>query len=261
MAQKSLLAGIDTGLLNKFTPDLLNQETVTKAPEVQAPKKKRRIKGGVHLSFSDQLKDDPAWMNETLAHIKDLTTHKITISLHKKLWEWGYSFVIHSFIYQRSEMDIMAIDGNGFVTEYEVKSCRQDYVRDFDKCVFTTKAMNKHGLLKKGEFITNRFYYVCPENLIDIDHLPDHAGLIYYIDPAPGKKLIFRTIKEAPMLHTNRPAPFFYKTVALRLYDRYAAMVKKYQHKSVLNFLSDGETNKDNSEHNSSAQGNVNAGG
>jgi hypothetical protein len=197
--------------------------------------------------------DDPGWLYERVGKLlRPNLCQLITVLLQRQLWEQGHNFVIKGLTYQNSEMDIITIT-NDQVNEFEIKTDRVDFARDFKKCIFMGRAINKHGLLKAGKAITNRFWFVCPTGLIDEDHLPDYCGLMYFLDKPIGEKQ-FQIIREAPLLHSERVTPGFYKTLAGRLYDRYINMVKKYQHSSVINSLLYGkkdppETNIDQAEH------------
>lgn len=259
----SKIPAINPDLLAKYL-DVTNspalQQDPVKQPRPQQVAKpiKKKPEGFVSI-----LKEDVLWLNEKLSHIKNLTTNKMTVSLQRHLWGQGQSFVVKGFTYQNSEMDIMSLS-NDFLTEYEIKSCRHDYVKDFGKMIFRgSMPSSKHAMMKAGKSIVNRFYYVCPPGLIDLDHLPDYAGLIYFEDPTPSGHLCFKMIKDAPLLHTSRVPPGFYKTLCSRIYDRYVNITRRYQHRSLLNFLSDGtdQENKNNSTDNTTTPGIINPNG
>ena len=109
------------------------------------------------------------------------------------------------------ECDILMINKNHFATEFEIKRSKSDFNADFKK-------VHKHSLLSNRDNIRdltfekhygsgwfccpNYFYYVCETNLIDLNNIPDYAGLIYVGQDS------FSVIKRAPRLHkfkvTNR---------------------------------------------------------
>lgn len=238
-----LLDSMDPDLLKNFLPGGIPLKTDLVKLPVPAAKKVKRSKKKLSDTFQQILREDVQWFNERLPHDARITTGKITVSLQRQLWEWGHSFVIKGMMYQNSEMDMFSMNYDR-VNEYEIKSSREDYLRDFDKCVYVGKVMNKHGLLRTGKALANKFWYVCVPGLIDEDHLPEYAGLIYYHDHGPDKRFRFEIIKEAPQLHPNRVSPNFYKTLADRLYGRYYSMVRKYQGNSMLNHLKNFDATK-----------------
>lgn len=85
------------------------------------------------------------------------------------------------------EGDVMMVSPSGFVTEYEVKTSRADFKKDFSK-------VSKHNRLKKPNapskswgypYAPNYFYYVCIDGLIKKDEVPAYAGLIYIVGGIP----------------------------------------------------------------------------
>lgn len=244
MDPKKLLDGIPSDLLSKFKiVQNAALPAASKPVEVKSrfvPNKKQAPKN-TSTTFAGMLKEDTKWLYEKLQHDKKFTTHKITVSLIKKLMKDSFPFVIGSFKYQNSEMDVASIYQDIF-TEYEIKTCRSDYAdKEFKKCVWKGRPVNKHGLIRAGEWIANRFYFVCPENLIDIDHLPEYAGLIYFIDQGPNKIYKFIEVKPAPWLHQRKLPTGFYKTLATSCYNRWINIVKQNQVRSLHNILEDEE--------------------
>jgi hypothetical protein len=57
--------------------------------------------------------------------------------------------------------------------------------------------------------IPNRFYFVCPQNIIPVSDVPTYAGLIY------NEEFGLKVIKEAPLLHKIK-------------HDYFPVLVKKY---------------------------------
>ena len=116
------------------------------------------------------------------------------------------------------ESDVFIQKESGYCYEMEVKISRPDFFAD-------KKKVDKHKILSTGTYMVkhwapgnivdgkyqraepvekevvhknrpNKFYYVVPENLIQLSEVPDYAGLLYY-NPAFGIK----KIKEAPFIH------------------------------------------------------------
>jgi hypothetical protein len=75
--------------------------------------------------------------------------------------------------------DVYATNGETS-TVIEVKTSHSDFVNDKNKYSRTEQAKNsKH-------FLGNYHYYLCPENLIKENELPENWGLLYWT----GKKII-----------------------------------------------------------------------
>jgi len=75
------------------------------------------------------------------------------------------------------EMDVVKIARSGYITEYEIKMSRSDFKADFKKGL---RSGQKHEKLKCGDGKANRFYFVVPVDLVSVDEVPDHCGLIYF---------------------------------------------------------------------------------
>ena len=92
------------------------------------------------------------------------------------------------FVFDDSEYDVLAFNKNYFLTEYEVKISRNDFLADAKKKKW--KNYNQKG------YCPNYFYYVCPEGLIKSEELNGFAGLIYV-----NSKNVLTVIKKARRLH------------------------------------------------------------
>lgn len=151
------------------------------------------------------------------------------------------------------ESDVWALNRNNFAIEYEIKTSLLDFQNDakkIDKHVILesghlTKYSYKRGNRRKyilGESARqkvpknklidlrtvktekrsrpNRFYYVCPKNVIPKKEIPDHAGLIY-LDK--GMKII----KTAPLLHNIKVGNDVYKQLTMKLYYKWLKSLSK----------------------------------
>lgn len=98
------------------------------------------------------------------------------------------------------EADILSITQAGYIYEYEIKTSISDFKADFKNKRY--KHMLLDGKLKKSyENIPRKFFFVCPEGLLDVNDIPPYAGLIYVIESQYNMRL--KTVKDAP---TNRLA-------------------------------------------------------
>ena len=87
------------------------------------------------------------------------------------------------------EYDVISLNKAGNITEFEVKISRSDFKADKKKRKF------KYYEQKNFSLMPNRFYYACPEGLIQPEEIPSYAGLIYF----NGEELAI--IKSAPLIH------------------------------------------------------------
>lgn len=96
-----------------------------------------------------------------------------------------------SFFYGKSRIDFWTLDcipsKNFMTTAYEIKISRGDYKNDNE--------VKQSGALKYSD----RFYYVTPPGLINVDELPEWAGLQEWA----GK--VFRTVKRAALRRKADP--------------------------------------------------------
>jgi len=110
------------------------------------------------------------------------------------------------------ETDFLVVQNNGYSIDFEVKISRSDFLIE-------KKKIHKHNILKNGYFQVdyryggkyeknepiytnnrpNKFYFVCPENLIKESDLEPHQGLIYVLESGQLKK-----IREARFLHKEK---------------------------------------------------------
>lgn len=100
------------------------------------------------------------------------------------------------------EADVLMVTKARMVYEYEIKTSRADFKKDFSKIskhkIYSSDRpyMVKHRNYPKKP---NHFYYVCTEGLIKPSEIPSYAGLIY-ISPEG----FVRYIKKAPKLHNHK---------------------------------------------------------
>ncbi len=122
------------------------------------------------------------------------------------------------------ESDFLTVTANGYIDEYEIKISRQDFKADLKKhrhLAYThlspwTWAYRPYGWWgKTGPYTEigskarypNRFWYVVPEGLIDVEDLPEHAGLLWVINTNPLMKhppLRIKKVRAAPILHHQK---------------------------------------------------------
>jgi hypothetical protein len=79
---------------------------------------------------------------------------------------------VNNLLYS-SEADVLSVLKSGYISEFEVKISRSDFLAD------AKKEKWKFFENKIEEGIPNYFYYACPDNLISKEEIQDFAGLIY----------------------------------------------------------------------------------
>lgn len=120
----------------------------------------------------------------------------IKYQLMKWIKSHSYDIIIPNYYPDGYEMDVLRIANNSnYLVEYEIKISLSDYKADFKKG--TKYGYSKHEKLQYGKSLCNRFYFVCPQNIIK--SVPAYAGLIYYLH----ENNTFQIKKAAPLLHKN----------------------------------------------------------
>lgn len=142
------------------------------------------------------------------------------------------------------EADVLGVNRNGFMYEYEIKRSKSDFLADFKnkphkhRKFKERKAIHIYDEWKKGKktgnrferiLIPNRFFFVCEDNLISKDEVPEYAGLIY-VNPQTQTTL---EVKSAPLLHRNKANTEIYERIATVLSQRiiYGCSYYSYKHK------------------------------
>ena len=114
---------------------------------------------------------------------------------------------IHNFFGMRSESDVIAINPNGYLVEFEVKLTKADFIKDKDKIIsIKRKRINKHKLYEQGGE-SAMFYCVAPKGIVTIDDIPEWAGLIEVVSREyikHGTVLVCNNVKNAKKLNKRK---------------------------------------------------------
>lgn len=144
----------------------------------------------------------------------------------------GHEILIPNFYVGSWEMDLFRQLNSGYITEYEIKTSRADFRNDFkkwtedvrynreEKVIERSNYRTKHDLMKRGEYVANKFFFVVPYGMVQPSEVPDYAGLIYYIVDEWGKR--FETVKPAKFIHKNKseiPLDSLVKSLCYREYN------------------------------------------
>lgn len=110
-----------------------------------------------------------------------ITTSEITRELVKMEVKTGRELVMPNYTPEGWwECDVASISDAGFLTEYEVKVSRGDFMRDFKKEKYIGGAsMEKHDRLMLDNPFIKEYWFVCPAMMIQEKEVPSYAGLIY----------------------------------------------------------------------------------
>lgn len=126
----------------------------------------------------------------------------------------NHKFMINNiYLFRGWESDFISVTKADYIFEYEIKVTRSDYRNDFNKIDRHDSLENgeckpsswdlRHGKLNQNGKVNkdrpNRFYFVCPEDLIKVDEIPDYAGLLYTTGYYYGN-----IAKQAPLLHKEK---------------------------------------------------------
>lgn len=144
-------------------------------------------------------------------------------ALYKHFANYDYR-LSNVFIYSW-ESDFFCISTSGYAVEVEVKISKSDFKADFKK-------RDKHYVLKNGErqhqlnitaWRPNRFFYACPDELINIDEVPDYAGLLYFSKDRYEYEAI-KEVKTSKFIHKEK------HDLSKRLLDKYYYKCLDQQH-------------------------------
>lgn len=145
----------------------------------------------------------------------EMTEKSIQDALQRWLDGKGhYGIVPNICLFQPWESDLVSVTRNDFINEYEIKISHSDYSRDF------SDKKSKHDLYAhpyekpSGCTYPNYFWFVVPDQMIDLSQVPEYAGLIYIrrivrTSRLPGiavdtESLQPEICKRAPRLHNSR---------------------------------------------------------
>jgi hypothetical protein len=132
------------------------------------------------------------------------------------------------------ESDMFSVTKAGYAHEYEIKISLSDFRADAGKTarhqILGTgtrelteqeqlrreqfKSVPRHWIhnrieeIKKPQPRPNYFWYICPWEIIPVDQIPTHAGLMWLHDQG-----YIETIKDAPLLHKEKVTEAIIKKV------------------------------------------------
>lgn len=129
----------------------------------------------------------------------------------------GYPMILPNTYMYNWESDLLYISKERYVTEYEIKLSRADFLADKNK-------IDKHRILSLGYMGPKFFYYVCPIGLIKESEIPTYSGLAYVSpDKYTYDQNCVKIIKRAPQRKVSKISDQkmeqFYKKGIIRYWD------------------------------------------
>lgn len=170
-----------------------------------------------------------------------MTASQINNGLYWLLSRQAYQIQIPNFTPIRWwESDHYAVTKAGFAVEFEIKTSVADfrndakkqkdgramrdgqgYVRD-EKGGFIYSADNKHEqLASRCIHGPSRFYFVCPEGVLQVSDMPEWAGLVWAYDRPGNTHPVCYEQKAAPKLHRQKVPDGTLETIRNTMYYRY----------------------------------------
>ena len=137
-------------------------------------------------------------MNEKHIH----TEANIQRALRNKYHGTSKYVVENIYIFNHDwESDIFALKTNGYCYEVEIKISKADFFADLKKVkkhsILSTGKYNEGHGMRDHKFRPNKFYYCCPKGLIDVQDVPEYAGLLEVQEWGS----CIEEIKKAPFIH------------------------------------------------------------
>lgn len=126
------------------------------------------------------------------------------------------------------ESDFFCISTSGYVYEIEIKISKADFKNDFKKTISLKGSPLKHDhiLNDKITFKPNKFFFACPEGLINKEDIPEKYGLIWV--PEFGDAYY---VRDSKFLHKNKlfENHHFTKQMMNKYYYRYLDLMREME--------------------------------
>ena len=86
------------------------------------------------------------------------------------------------------ECDVLSVSDAGYASEFEIKTSRGDFFRDFSKEKRQGEAtMAKHDRLVLDNRVISEYYFVVPAHMVTLDEIPPYAGVIFCVRDNSGR--------------------------------------------------------------------------
>lgn len=113
------------------------------------------------------------------------------------------------------ECDVISVSKSDYIYEYEIKTSRADFKKDFIKEKHThmiNESSTKVVRGKKLYLLPNYFTFVVPFGLVSEEEVPEYAGLMYMNDDSS-----FVIVKKPKLLHKEKASEEFIRKLAHNL--------------------------------------------
>lgn len=150
--------------------------------------------------------------------------------ISKKLFAMYFNFthILKNTYVFSWESDFFCISTSGYVYEIEIKVTKFDFKADFNKRLSYKGSPLKHDYLvdETRTLRPNRFYFACPEGLINQDDIPKEYGLIWI--PEKGDAYY---VRDSKFLHKNKLFKNHHFTTQMmnKYYYRYLDLVRELE--------------------------------
>lgn len=137
----------------------------------------------------------------------------------------NHRFVVPNVYMGKFEADVVGVDREGYGHEFEIKTSKEDFIRDFkDK-------PRKHYGLERSTSWQKSFTYVAPAGIIPLDLLPPYASLVEITYAKRYKNLRYscrvdRVVKARPNTRAPKLTTSQITKLAVSLSHRFFATYK-----------------------------------
>jgi hypothetical protein len=102
------------------------------------------------------------------------------------------------------EADLLRVTPGGYLVEWEIKTSRADFLRDFKHKWYKHRHLSGEWPMGRMGIIPRQFWFIAPEKAVPV--VPCYAGLIWVSENGDGE-LAFQEVVRAPMLPTRKCTP------------------------------------------------------
>lgn len=142
-----------------------------------------------------------------------MTESKMQEILNQYLYKLKHKYITENVYVWSWESDMISVTEAGYIKEYEIKLSKSDFKQDFKKKV-------KHNLLEmpKAIYKPSQFYYVIHGFKLNIDEVPEYAGLLKVFG---DDNCYINIIKPAPKISDQKVTEYIKRTLFEVTYSRY----------------------------------------